>query len=191
MKKINILLLKKSIFTIYIFSKPSLYGLFFFATLLTTFSNVDKNSLLLISNLFVCFLLAGSVILFIVLNVKHFFDSLVKIVGHAFIDAHFPVSKNNLRGAVPMIVFWFTLLFLYIVDYSTLAWFQYQQANVIENLTDDTYKLIDQNLPKEATKLFQATLNEYKKSSEVKGWLEQLVNNDTVKKFLNYFRFDW
>lgn len=187
MKKIYYLLIKKSMYIIYIFSNTYLYGLFFLATLFVAFSDVENNSLLLLCKLLVYFLLTGSFLLFVILNIKSFFDSLGNLLGDGFINAYFPLSRNSLRAGNPFVIFWLTLLFLYVTDYGTLIWFQHQQTEILTKLANETCVLVDQNMPMEASKVYEKTLQVYNKTPQVRGCFEQLVNSNPVKYFLNFF----
>jgi len=178
---------KLVIFFVHLFSTAPFIFIFLIILMIALFYDSSKNYFVKISQFFVCFLILSSIILFITLNFNQTFVIFSEFVGSCFLDQYFPPSKTGIRALFPVAIFVSTICILFAVDYYSLMWFDHLDYQDVEKMREQMRSLYSDGKVLEGAKQADLTVERTNKILYNKGILTQVVNDNKIVTFIEYF----
>ena len=173
---------------IYLFSATPLYFVFVIAALVALFYDTKANYLVFFCYCFLTFLLVGSFLLLLALNIKSSFAFLEELVGSSFIEKYFPPSFYGIRGLKPFLLFTITLCSLWIIDYMSLNWSSSMEEKTIDQMEKQKDEFFANHDPLPAVRLSKVAIYKLDHLHEIRGFFTGLVNHPTVTYYIEFFR---
>ncbi len=187
LKNFFINFLKLVIFLVHLLSTIPFVFIFLIILIIALFCENDHNYFVKFSQIFVCFLIISSILLFIALNFNQTFSFFSELVGSSFLDPYFPPSKTGIRALFPVAFFVSTICILFAVDYYSLKYFDHVDYQDVENMREQMRNLYSDGKPLEGLKQADLTVERTHKILYNKGILTQIVNNNKIATFIEYF----
>ena len=179
--------LKWLISFVHLFSRTYFIFIFIILSIIALFYENSENYLVRLCQFFVFFLTLSSILLFITLNIEQSFSILSDLVGSTYLNKCFPLSRNRIRAFLPVTVFVSTICVFLVVDYYSLMWLDTLDYQDVEKMQEKMRSLYSDGKLLEGEKQADLTVERTTEILKNKGILTQLINNNKVVTFIEFF----
>lgn len=105
-------LLKNTLLSISLFSTTNCYLFYVTVVMIAIFSKEQNNYRVYFCYYIMGFLIIGSLLVCVFLNIKTTYFFLENLMGAPFLGKHYPITKLGFRGIYPVIIYTFTIFLL-------------------------------------------------------------------------------